>query len=242
MKIKTAHCFFEQSGTFKNEFRKLGIDAYDYDIQNEFGQTDHVIDLFAEIENAYDNNPSIFDNITPDDLIMAFYPCIYFEVAQMMYYTGDHINLIKYSQKEKSDSILDRISKREMFLKILYKLFFVCEARNLRLILENPATQPNYLLHLQNFYRKPTFVDSDSTRRGDCYKKPTAYWFFNCEATYGESFERPTERKRIFDSASSKGGISSKERSMIAPAYARNFICDFILGQPNENTKQTNLF
>lgn len=40
------HCLFEQSGTFKNEFRKLGINAYDYDIQNEFNQTDYVIDLF----------------------------------------------------------------------------------------------------------------------------------------------------------------------------------------------------
>ena len=47
------HCFFEQSGTFKNEFKKLGIHAEDYDIQNNFGQTDHVIDLFAEIETAY---------------------------------------------------------------------------------------------------------------------------------------------------------------------------------------------
>lgn len=30
------HCFFEQSGTFKNEFIKLGIPAEDYDIQNNF--------------------------------------------------------------------------------------------------------------------------------------------------------------------------------------------------------------
>lgn len=57
------HCFFEQSGTFKNEFIKLGIPAEDYDVQNNFGETDNVIDLFAEIENAYDGNPSIFDNI-----------------------------------------------------------------------------------------------------------------------------------------------------------------------------------
>lgn len=54
MEIKgKVHCFFEQSGTFKNEFIKLGIPAEDYDIQNNFGQTDHVIDLFAEIEKAY---------------------------------------------------------------------------------------------------------------------------------------------------------------------------------------------
>lgn len=47
------HCFFEQSGTFKNEFKKLGYEAFDYDIQDNFGETDYVKDLFAEIENAY---------------------------------------------------------------------------------------------------------------------------------------------------------------------------------------------
>lgn len=46
------HCLFEQSGTFKNEFKKLGYEAYDYDIQNDFGETDYVIDLFAEIEGG----------------------------------------------------------------------------------------------------------------------------------------------------------------------------------------------
>jgi hypothetical protein len=47
------HLFFEQSGVFKNEFKKLGYEAEDYDIQNNFGETDHVIDLFNEIETAY---------------------------------------------------------------------------------------------------------------------------------------------------------------------------------------------
>ena len=47
-----AHCLFEQSGTFKNEFKKLGIDAYDYDILNDYGQTDYQVDLFAEIRGG----------------------------------------------------------------------------------------------------------------------------------------------------------------------------------------------
>lgn len=50
------HCLFEQSGTFKNEFIKLGINAYDYDIQNEFNQTDYVIDLFKEIRGGIITN------------------------------------------------------------------------------------------------------------------------------------------------------------------------------------------
>ena len=38
MEIKgKVFCFFEQSGTFKNEFIKLGIPAVDIDIQNNFG-------------------------------------------------------------------------------------------------------------------------------------------------------------------------------------------------------------
>ena len=38
------HCLFEQSGTFKNEFLKMGIQALDYDILNDFKQTDYVIE------------------------------------------------------------------------------------------------------------------------------------------------------------------------------------------------------
>ena len=85
MKINgKVHCFFEQSGTFKNEFKKLGYEAEDYDIQNHFGETDHQIDLFAEIESAYEGKPSVFDTIRggqDNDLILAFFPCIYFENA-----------------------------------------------------------------------------------------------------------------------------------------------------------------
>lgn len=63
MKIKgKVHCLFEQSGTFKNEFKKLGYEAYDYDIQDNFGETDYQIDIFNEIEKAYEGGQeSIFD-------------------------------------------------------------------------------------------------------------------------------------------------------------------------------------
>jgi hypothetical protein len=99
MEIKgKVHCFFEQSGTFKNEFIKLGIPAEDYDIQNNFGQTDHTDDLFAEIEKAWENKPSIFDNITKDDLIVAFFPCIKF------------CNIAEYNQRSAQEH-LRRIGK-----------------------------------------------------------------------------------------------------------------------------------
>lgn len=52
MKINKAHCLFEQSGTFKNEFIKLGIPAEDYDILNDFNQTDHIVDLYSHIRGG----------------------------------------------------------------------------------------------------------------------------------------------------------------------------------------------
>ena len=66
MEIKgKVYLMFEQSGVFKNEFKKLGYEAYDADIQNNFGQTDFQIDLFEEIEKAYDGGVVCLTNSQP---------------------------------------------------------------------------------------------------------------------------------------------------------------------------------
>lgn len=60
MRIRKAHCFFEQSGTFRDAFIKNGIPAEDYDICNDFGKTDHIVDLFFEINKAYEGGGEYF--------------------------------------------------------------------------------------------------------------------------------------------------------------------------------------
>lgn len=204
------HCMFEQSGTFKNEFLKLGIQAEDYDIQDDFGQTDNKIDLFAEIERGYDGKPSVFDGIAEDDLIMAFFPCIYFEALQMTYFMNENINLRKLGKKERYDNIIDRAEKRKQFYVLLYKLVAICDMRNLRLIIENPAVQPHYLLFAMNFI-PPTFIDKDRALRGDYFHKPTAYWFVNCSQTYGESLNPNRDTRTIMKTAGSdRGGYAAR--------------------------------
>lgn len=233
------HCFFEQSGTFKNEFIKLGIPAEDYDIQNNFGQTDHQIDLFQAIEDAYDGKPSVFDNNRGGDLIMAFFPCIYFETIQQLYYALAKNDLRNYPKTRQIEIAMDRLDKRTQFHKLLYKLQWLAIDKELRLIIENPATEPNYLMTGQNF-PTPTMVDKNRMIRGDVFKKPTAYWFVNCTPTYGLSMQKDKEQKVITNcKCSPKAGICSEERSMIHPDYARNFICDFILGKVQPHTQQT---
>ena len=235
MEINKVHCFFEQSGTFKNEFKKLGYDAYDYDIQNNFGETDHVIDLFAEIESAYDNKPSIFDKIGGGDLIMAFFPCIFFCESNTINFRLDAHNYRKLDIRGKTEQIVKRSESRDYFFQLATKMVCVVVEKDLKMIIENPYQAQSYMCN--NFIFPPTIIDKDRTLRGDYFKKPTGYWFVNCENTIGSSFQQDKERKIIRNTKSAPlQGLCSEERSMISPDYARNFICDFIIGKKQRHT------
>lgn len=202
------YCFFEQSGTFKNEFKKLGFEAYDYGIQNNFGETDYIKDLFSEIDNAYVGNPSIFDNIQKDDLILAFYPCIYFCATSQMAFSLGCTNYRCLSDEEKIEQILNRSANRQEYYDRLIRFAGVCLRKNIRMILENPRSVQTYLK--SNFIVAPTFVDTNRMLRGDYFQKPTAYWFFNCEPTHGFSYQNDKQQKTIMKA---KGGVR--------PVYAR---------------------
>jgi hypothetical protein len=235
------HCFFEQSGTFKNEFIKLGIPAEDYDIQNNFGETDHVVDLFGEIEAAYDGKPSIFDNIRGEDLIMAFFPCINFCDAKTMIFKGVSIFQKKWSLGKIMDKNIEFARERQKFYELLLMLVSICAHRGLRLIIENPWNDSGET-YLQRNFIKPTIIDKDRTLRGDVFVKPTAYWFVNCENTVGYSYQKDKEVKIVYkarDDHKVETGTCSEARSMIHPDYARNFICDFILGKVQTFTQPT---
>lgn len=172
---------------------------------------------------------------------MAFFPCIYFETMSMMYFDCSTLNNRHKPFYERIDDAIDRLQTRTLFHTLIYKMVRVCDFKGLRLIIENPATTPNYLVGSQNF-PKPTFIDRNRMLRGDYFSKPTAYWFFGCTNTNGFTLQNDKERKRINDcKPAPKAGLCSEERSMISPDYARNFICDFIIGKEQQNT-QLSLF
>lgn len=232
MQIKgKVHCFFEQSGTFKNEFIKLGIPAEDYDIQNNFNETDYVIDLFGEIEDAYDGKPSLFDNITSDDLIMAFFPCIHFCDAKIMMFKGYHISQKSWSMQKIMDKNIEFEHDRHAFFVKLMQLISIVSRNNFRLVIENPWNTSR-MTYLQTNFLDPTIVDKNRALRGDYYVKPTAYWFFNCEPTQGFTMQKNPHPKIVYKQHGEKQvtGQCDEQRSMISPDYARNFICDQILG------------
>lgn len=228
------HCFFEQSGTFKNEFIKLGIPAEDYDIQNNFGQTDHVIDLFAEIEKAYEGGASVFDSIGKDDLILAFFPCTYFcDNSQILHTWGAYA---KHTKRYASDKILERSRFRQKYYELAVKLLTIAEERKVRLIMENPIGMHSYLRSC--FITQPKLIDKHRNLRGDYFAKPTGYWFIHCEPTHGESlqYRKPKLVKKDVN-GSGQIGMCNEERSMMHPDYARNFICDFVIGKEQKHSQ-----
>ena len=48
-----------------------------------------------------------------------------------------------------------------------------------------------------------------------------------------------TSQESRFIDHKSQAGLCDEERSMISPDYARNFICDFILGKKQDHTQLT---
>lgn len=235
--IRKVHCLFEQSGTFKKEFKKLGFNAADYDICNDFGETDYIINLFVEIRKAYDNKPSIFDDINQDDLIFAFFPCIRFEDQIILSFRGQQHGLESWTEKQKMLNCMKLQRELTELYNLINKLFIICMDRNLKLILENPYSEQHYLRRYWCIL--PAIIDTDRRERGDYFKKPTQYWFVNCQPKHNLIFEalnynaidcKDAIRKMNKSNYEKTGAKNCKiARSMIHPDYANRFIREYIL-------------
>lgn len=201
----------------------MGIEAYDYDILNDYGQTDHQVDLFNEIEKGYKGEPSIFDGFKPSDVIMAFFPCTRFESQILLSFWGVQNQDKGMSDVEKLKRCLRLHDELHMNYQLITKLAVIILERNLRMIIENPAGEQHYLTRY--WCLKPQVVDKDRQRNGDTYKKPTQFWFIGFEPKWNIIFE-PLEyvKPKVWD-----GWKTAKERSEIHPQYANRFIRQFIL-------------
>ena len=225
--IKDIHLFFEQSGTFKNEFIKLGFNAYDYDILNQFNETDYLVDLYAEIEKAYAGGQSVFDNIDKNDLIIAFFPCTRFEQQILLWFRGDAMQQKNWSLEKKLEKDLSLHMELSKNYELITKLVIVCLRKDLRLIIENPYSEQHYLS--KYWCIKPKYIDYDRTKKGDYFKKPTQYWFINIEPKTNLVFDGiDIKKKKTISGCFGKDNFQV-ERSIISNDYARRFIQELIL-------------
>ena len=177
---------------------------------------------------GYHNEPSIFDRIKKDDLIIAFFPCTRFEAKVPLWFRGqaqqqknwDDIKKLEYSMKLHNEL-------HELY-ELISMLVVVAEKRGLQMIIENPYTQPHYLTSY--WCIKPSMIDKNRRMDGDYFEKPTQYWFINCEVQNNLDFEPIEYVPKKVISKVKKGEYSVQtQRSMIHPQYARRFIKQYVL-------------
>ena len=232
-----AHCLFEQSGTFKNEFKKLGIEAFDYDILNDYGQTDFQIDLFAEIEKAYKGGQSIFDDFTKEDIILAFFPCVRFEDQIMVHMRGQCNTQVSWTDEQKLEYSMKLQNELSENYNLISKMVIVCLRKELRLMIENPYSPQHYLK--QYWSLSPKIIDRDRTANGDWMKKPTQYYFVNFDPKQNILFESlEYVPRQVFKKITNDNGKKRKERrSEIHSQYANRFIRKYLIDYEQDFSK-----
>lgn len=224
MEIKNVHCFFEQSGTFKNAFEKMGHTAYDYDIEKT-DNVDFCINLLDEIMSKHIGAESlVFDNINENDLIMAFFPCTYFSDQSQLNSRGDSFGMSKWDLEKKLYNSIRLMDSREYYYKCLCLLCIIAIEKKVKLVIENPEGKCNFLK--QFFPVKNKIVINDRRLYGDVFKKRTQFFFINCEPEFNLINTFPINEKET-KTVEDEHGF---ERSKITPAFAENFIKAFILG------------
>lgn len=220
------HLLFEQSGTFRNEFQKLGFEAKDYDIQNEYGCTDIICNLFEAIRISYNGGISVLDDIQRGELVFAFFPCTQFETQKTMIFNGSHYSMRNWSDLQKVEYCIGMHRALHRYYELFSMLVSLAIKRGWLLIIENPYSVDHYLTRY--FPIHSVLIDMDRTRDGDYFRKPTQYWFIGFLPECNLVLEplKPLKRKRI-----DKLKANSKERSEIHPQYAQRFIKQYILHQ-----------
>lgn len=224
------HLLFEQSGTFKNVIKEQGLEAYDYDILNDFGETDYQMDLFKQIELEYDNlmnnkhNETIFEKMNKDeDFIIAFFPCTYFCQANSLIFRlwngGKKLDFDKKNIKR----LIKRNNERAYFFELYMKFCFICKQLGLKTIIENPSASGggDWLVNYSPI--ELGYHEKDRTLWGDVYKKPTNFFAINFDMK-----EKLMLYTKVLTNQTILGSQGMTERSMISKLYAENFYKRFL--------------
>lgn len=202
-------CLFEQSGTFKNIFRKYGYQAQDIDIQNTYGETDVQCDLFHMIETR-----SIVDLLKKYEFCMCFFPCTWFSDFNNMIISGTQYQMQTMDETKKQRIIAERKksqSAAERYLKILVN---AAQLTKTPMIIENPLS-----VKIQEIMNGYDYTVHKRSTYGDYYDKRTIYYFIGDISI--APFMETMKNEKYFKIVHQDKGI---ERSLISDMYADNLV------------------
>ncbi len=191
----------------------------------------------AKLWGGYDGKSSIFDKISKDDLILAFFPCTRFEAKIPLLFRGQAPQQKNWNTQKKLEYDITLQEELNNLYILLCKMVIVVMRKGLKMVIENPYTQPHYLTTY--WCLKPTIIDKDRTQNGDYYKKPTQYWFINFRPKCNLVFEpmEYVEPRTIGKAKGTENTSRQTERSMIHPQYASRFIRQYLINKSEGNNE-----
>lgn len=209
-------CLFEQSGTFKHAFERIGHNAIDVDICNKFGETDVITNVFDRLttKNETPEDIKFIIDLIHSDLIIAFFPCTWFSnfntdlVKEMENFKYDMFK----TEQDIDNYINARREKYNRAVECLKRLIDLCDTFKIPLIIENPVST-----EIIKLLGTPAYTDNNRTLHGDDFKKPTAFYCYGCEISDLDIIQKQLDKKVL----SENKGIN---RSLINPVYADNFV------------------
>ena len=179
---------------------------------------------------GYEGKKSIFDEMTPDDLVLAFFPCVRFETKIMLYFKGKATGQKNWDLEKKLNYSMKLHSELHENYMLISKLVIICLRKHIQLVIENPFSTPNYL---EMYWPvQPSVIDRDRRRNGDYHHKPTQYFFINREPLQNILNDpMPINMTyRSIDHINGSDGIKREViRSMISPVYANRFIRTYLI-------------
>lgn len=170
---------------------------------------------------------------------MAFFPCIRFESTILLSFRGQSKQFKKWSDRQKMEYCMKLQSELTEMYGLVNMLFIICKDRGLKMIMENPYSEEHYLRRY--WCIPPSVIDRDRRLRGDYYKKPTQYWFVNCEPSNNVIFEAMNDNAigkkdamntisgSYFEQVTGIKATRTQAKSLLHPDYANRFIREFIL-------------
>lgn len=210
-------CLFEQSGTFKHAFERAGHIAIDVDICNKFNETDVITNVFDRLIGHNETSADIhfIVDLIHSDLIIAFFPCTWFSNFNTLIWSRKWKNF-KYDMFKTEQDITDYINARrakyDRAVKCLFKLIEMCKGYEIPLIIENPVST-----EIVKLLGEPSYTDNNRSLHGDNFKKPTAYYCYDCHIEPLDIIPQETNKNVLTENK----GIN---RSLINPVYADNFV------------------
>lgn len=172
---------------------------------------------------------SIFDGISKEDLIVAFFPCTRFEARIPLEFRGEAFQQKKWDDIQKLEYAMQLHKELHRNYELISQLAALAIKRGFKMVIENPYTAPHYLT--MYWCLKPAIIDKDRRSNGDYYKKPTQYWFIGFKPKQNLVFE-PLDYvpvKTIERCKAEDGKSREVLRSMIHPQYANRFIRQFLI-------------